>query len=696
MTQKTDPFIGSSYGWDEGENGWGDPMNENILQFSFLHNRNIDGIVSSLPPSPANGEAYFNTTDNLVYYRVDGIWYNTPISLGFELVLKTDGSVYSFNGTGLVLKPDLTSTLVNFVSKVATIADLTAISNPVNTQTVEVVSYYNGWAGSVEGPVGGGMFVFDQSSSELANGVTVFGTGSGRWKRIIPSSGLTIFDAGGRRDQDIQPALQALVNAAPSTYDITSAYIYEPSWVIKIPYGNYFLSGRVLIAKNNIVIKGDGMFNTNIYSTSNDVGDPVQVEMIRFRGAYACGLYDLTLDGGLPFNLSSAVSYGCRIPLVLDQVAHFAMDGVNVCNYRTRGIQCIHVWESKFGEIRCFNGWGFTDSLGIKPGGLMFDAYSKEENFFSGAESNQIYIEKYAFSGVGCAVSWEAPCFNVVIEQAVWEGRTYSAYIPNHMDSPKIYISGASALCGIKHAWVYFHDQPFASNALFIQADNAGMGCYFENIHMYQENVSPGSNFSEIVDVLYSTSAFPIDVDLKIQDIGTTTNLFRVGAAGSTFEGSVFYRNSSARTLSSLMGTTGQTNFSGKVTMSTGAFSTTPPTVYNFKSISQDVSAIDNVGIFPEYKCRATANFNGAAVGGIRRAMGFSSITRTSTGVYAFVFSTPMPDTNYTVIPFCQQNSSNTDHVQYGGGTVNGFTLQVENSAGVAQDTNVLMVSVYR
>ena len=106
MVQKTDPFIGSNYGWDDGENMWGEGMNENLLQNAFLHDRRIDGIVSSLPSSPSNGEAYFLTTDNLAYYRVDNQWYFTEISVGSELRLKSDGTVYQFNGTTLIEVPD--------------------------------------------------------------------------------------------------------------------------------------------------------------------------------------------------------------------------------------------------------------------------------------------------------------------------------------------------------------------------------------------------------------------------------------------------------------------------------------------------------------------------------------------------------------------------------------------------------------
>lgn len=515
------------------------------------------------------------------------------------------------------------------------------------------------------------------------------------WDAVVPDGGFTIFHFGGQRGADIKAALQAAVDASPSTHDITTFYTYEPSWKIRIPYGNYLLSERVLITKNNIIIEGDGMFNTNIYSTSNSTGKPIQSEMIRFRGAYACGIKNLTLDGGLPFNLASAPDYGCRIPLVLDQVAHLDMDGVNVCNYRTRGIQCIHVWEGKFGEIRIFNGWGLDDALGIAPGGLVFDGFSKEENFFPGAESNQIYIAKYAFSGVGSIVRWGAPCFNVVIEQGVFEGRTYSGYQPSNMDVSKFYISGFSANCGIQHAWVYFHDQPFNTPAVLIEAFNAGPGCYFDNINLYQENAAPGVHFMELQKLLNSSSAFPVRVNLNIHDIATNTALFDSAAAGSLYTGDIFYRNDSPRTLENFVGALGQSNFNGTVTMSAGAFGAFVPQVYNFKSLAIDVSAIDGLGLYPEYKCRAWVKFDGATGAIIGTPRNVSSVIRNSAGDYSITFSNFMPDNNS--VAFTSSNASATGAERAYIGNLTATGANVINAAGtVKADAAVMHFALFR
>lgn len=101
MTQKTSPFLGAKYGWDYGENGWNSGMDENLLKFSFLFDRNIDGVVATLP-SPVNGQAWYLTEDRRIYFVVNGSYYSTPIPKGFQLLLRSNGDAYEFNGTSLV------------------------------------------------------------------------------------------------------------------------------------------------------------------------------------------------------------------------------------------------------------------------------------------------------------------------------------------------------------------------------------------------------------------------------------------------------------------------------------------------------------------------------------------------------------------------------------------------------------------
>jgi len=101
MPQKISPFIDAKYGWDFGESGWNSGMDENLLKFSFLLDGNIDSIVSSLPTA-VNGKAHFLTTDNRVYYGVEGSYKSSSVPKNFIFKIKTTGEHYQFDGSTLV------------------------------------------------------------------------------------------------------------------------------------------------------------------------------------------------------------------------------------------------------------------------------------------------------------------------------------------------------------------------------------------------------------------------------------------------------------------------------------------------------------------------------------------------------------------------------------------------------------------
>lgn len=120
MTQKTSPFIESSYGWNLGESGWNVGMDENLLKFSFLLDGNIDGIVDSLPSNPSNGASYFLNTDKRIYYYVVNTWYSTPTPKWFNLTTKADGQDYIFDGnilTAVQSSANLASRIVTLENK---------------------------------------------------------------------------------------------------------------------------------------------------------------------------------------------------------------------------------------------------------------------------------------------------------------------------------------------------------------------------------------------------------------------------------------------------------------------------------------------------------------------------------------------------------------------------------------------------
>ena len=102
MPQQQSPWLEGVYGWNFGESGWNSGMDSNLLKFSFLFDRNIDGITDTLPANPSNGSAYFLTTDSRLYFRVSGNWLSSPTPRWFVLVIRTTGELYQFDGSTLV------------------------------------------------------------------------------------------------------------------------------------------------------------------------------------------------------------------------------------------------------------------------------------------------------------------------------------------------------------------------------------------------------------------------------------------------------------------------------------------------------------------------------------------------------------------------------------------------------------------
>lgn len=101
MTQQTSPWLEGAYGWNFGEGGWNSGMDQNLLKFSFLFDRNVDSIVSSLP-SAVNGQAHYLTTDNRLYFAVGTTYFSTPVPKWFTITLRGTGETHQFNGTSLV------------------------------------------------------------------------------------------------------------------------------------------------------------------------------------------------------------------------------------------------------------------------------------------------------------------------------------------------------------------------------------------------------------------------------------------------------------------------------------------------------------------------------------------------------------------------------------------------------------------
>lgn len=100
MASQLSPFVETNYGWPYGSSGWNLEMDANLVKFSYLHDRNIDAIVSSLP-AISNGSAYFNTSDNRLYFDVGGQRYSSNTPKWFIVTLRSSGQTYQFDGSAL-------------------------------------------------------------------------------------------------------------------------------------------------------------------------------------------------------------------------------------------------------------------------------------------------------------------------------------------------------------------------------------------------------------------------------------------------------------------------------------------------------------------------------------------------------------------------------------------------------------------
>lgn len=101
MPQQQSPWLDAKYGWNFGESNWNTGVDENLLKFSFMFDRNVDSIVASLPAA-VNGQAHYLTTDNRLYFAVGTTYFSTVVPKWFEFKDRTTGNTYQFNGTDAV------------------------------------------------------------------------------------------------------------------------------------------------------------------------------------------------------------------------------------------------------------------------------------------------------------------------------------------------------------------------------------------------------------------------------------------------------------------------------------------------------------------------------------------------------------------------------------------------------------------
>lgn len=181
-----------------------------------------------------------------------------------QWVRDADGALWEFLGDTATLPltvppgftPDVSWRVVvpNGGRSVASVDVLRTTRARFSGELVTLLSYYDGWAATVQGPVGGGDLVWDATSTAVDKGAyegfvfAVDGVVTGRWLRKV--GGFVTPEVCGSHSDDIlddAPAIQSAID-----------YLSAIGGGKKLQLGKFYRSSGVEVLANNIVIVGMG------------------------------------------------------------------------------------------------------------------------------------------------------------------------------------------------------------------------------------------------------------------------------------------------------------------------------------------------------------------------------------------------------------------------------------------------------
>lgn len=239
MSQQLSPWLEGAYGWNYGESGWNSGMDQNLLKFSFMFDRNIDNIVSTLPPA-VNGQAHYNTADNRIYFAVGTSYYSTPIPKWFIVSLRGSGESYQYNGTSLVQIPNNSSLSSRLNAVEVTISSLgtaafqpsTAFATPsaLAVASAQANSYTDDLRQDIAGVAGAGEVGFSETFSYLSGTVGAALKSAGR--KTVKSFGAV----GDGITDDTGAVLAAISAAGPNgvvVFDANSEFLVSGGTLVQ-------------------------------------------------------------------------------------------------------------------------------------------------------------------------------------------------------------------------------------------------------------------------------------------------------------------------------------------------------------------------------------------------------------------------------------------------------------------------------
>lgn len=119
MAALIEPNIGLNYGWDAGESGWSEQMNENLKSLGTLVMPSVISASVTTPPfTPIAGDRYIlpigasgiwaGADGTLVRYNGDSLaWESYPPKTGWQVLAQDTGVEWYFNNVSWVTRGSL-------------------------------------------------------------------------------------------------------------------------------------------------------------------------------------------------------------------------------------------------------------------------------------------------------------------------------------------------------------------------------------------------------------------------------------------------------------------------------------------------------------------------------------------------------------------------------------------------------------
>lgn len=285
------------------------------------------------------------------------------------------------------------------------IATLRTVEPTNQGQKIEVVSYYNDWAATAYGPVGGGEFYYDSSDTTTDDdGIFTFVTAGGaRWKRVINTGEYSIEFGGCRpgddivsvvhtlRDRILQDFLDKKTTATvPVDYDLAS---------IIIPAGNYIVSECItlytmtpIFCIGRVTFNGRGVSEKAIFCVSHDTLSGITFPKYLPSCAVISGTHQVAIVGS---QRVPGFMYGNTVanrPVLTGRM----LENVDI-RYVSSFIECNGLYDTylcTFKKVSCYlstsHGIHFSATNSVNSG----ERNSFEEVNIGGCGGNSVHIKQ--------------------------------------------------------------------------------------------------------------------------------------------------------------------------------------------------------------------------------------------------------------------------------------------------------------